>query len=152
MDLLSVAQQAMFRQAINDASDTFNKQLIEWKHLTKKLDYFGDDRPGNTTFTTVTLLVLVQYNAWNVLPVDRINNDGITDRETIVLIFNKDYLRALGYIDINTNSFNFDPSNDRFILNGIVYKNMGDTPAAQGFDDALLQYIICSRDEKETGK
>lgn len=151
MDLLSIAQQAAFRQAINNASDTFNKQLIDWKHLVKKLDYYGDDRAGNTSYTTIPLRVLVEYNAWNVLPVDRLNTDGVTDKETIVLIFNKDYLRALGYVDTVNNRFTFDAAYDRFILNGITYKNLGDTPASQGFDDALLEYIICAKDETATG-
>lgn len=151
MQLLSATQWASFRQAINAASDTFNNELIEWKHLTKKLDYFGDDRPGNVEFETISLLALIQYNAWNVLPTDRINADGVTDRESIVIILNKDYLRGLDYLDANGN-FKFNPDHDRFVVKGVIYKNMGDTQTAQAYDDTLLQYIIALKDELETGK
>jgi len=151
MQLISANQWASFRQAINAASDTFNNELIEWKHLIKKLDYFGDDREGNTEFETIELLALIQYNAWNVLPTDRINVDGITDKDTIIIILNKDYLRGLDLLDTNGN-FKFNPDFDRFVVKGVVFKNGGDTQTAQAYDDTLLQYIIAIKDELETGR
>lgn len=150
MTAISSADWSTFRQHINAASASMFNQLVIWKHLTKKLDIDGDDRAGQESYTDTNLYGILSYNAWNVLPVSRLNVDGVIDRNGAVLIFNKDYLRGLGLINAAGN-FHFDSVKDRFSINGIIFKPMGDTPVAQAYDDPLFQYIILSRDEVKTG-
>jgi hypothetical protein len=150
MQLISSEQWAAYRQVINNASDTFNAEVITWKHLIKKLDYHGDDRYGNVAYEEISLNVLIAYNVYRVWPIDKLTDKGFLAKDSAVLIINKDYLRGLGYINTNGN-FNFNPDMDRFIINGVLHKCMGDTEASQAHDDPLLEYIIVVREEVPTG-
>ena len=150
-ELLSAAQWQLFRQTINDASDTFNHEVIVWKHLVKKLSRHGDDRPGVETYEDRELNALLQYNAFRVWPIDKLTSTGLLDKDNCLIIINKDYLAGLGYINTN-NNFDFNPDQDRFVIHGVQYKPWGDTYASQAYNDPLLQYIILIRDEHQTGR
>ena len=149
--LLSTADWQLFRQTINNASATFNTADIIWKHLTKRLAFDGDDRPGTTTFTSITLKALVQYNVFRVWASDKLTSEGKAQKDAVVVIINKDYLRGLGYVNANGN-FNYLPEYDRFVVDGRVYKEMGGSQASQANSDPLLVYLILAPDELETGQ
>ena len=151
VSLISSAQWSAFRQVINNASESFNAELITWKQLTKKLDYDGDDKYGNTTYVSHSLNALINYNVFRVWPIDKLTEKGFLEKDSAVIILNKDYLRGLGYINANGN-FNFDASLDRFLIKGILYKCFGNTEASQSHDDPLLEYIIVVKDEVATGQ
>ena len=151
ISLISSAQWAAFRQVINNASESFNAELITWKQLIKKLDYDGDDKYGNTEFASHNLKVLINYNVARVWPIDKLTEKGFLEKDSAVIILNKDYLRGLGYINTNGN-FNFDAGLDRFLIKNILYKCMGSTEASQAYDDPLLEYIIVVKDEVSTGQ
>lgn len=149
MDLLTPAQLSAVRQAINDASDTFNKQLITWARATKKLDYNGnDDDP--LTYSMIPLLCLCAFNTMPSWPLDRQTETGIVDKDGLPIILNKDYLRGLGYLTPD-GMMAIDMDVDYFILDGKKYKVLGDTQASPLGNDPTLQYLILVRDNIQTG-
>jgi hypothetical protein len=149
--LISNAQWQIFRQTINNASATFNTANIIWKHLTKRLAFDGDDRPNTTDFEDIPLLALVQYNVFRVWPADKLTDQGKIQKDAVVVILNKDYLRDLGYINANGN-FNYLPDYDRFWVDNKPYKEMGGSQASQALVDPLLIYLILAPEELDTGQ
>ena len=98
--LISGQDWSAFRQIINDASATFNQQLITWKHARVLLDYDGnDDNPNN--FEDIQLSCLVVYNTFPTWPIDRLTEGGTHEKESLNIIINKDYLRGLGRLNSN---------------------------------------------------
>lgn len=150
--LIDSSTWAMYRQLINDASDTFNNEIIIWNRLSIRLDRDGDDSAlANNSFQTINLKALLQYNVFRTWPIDRSTDTGIINNQSVMIILNKDYLAGLGYINAD-NNFDFDPSNDYFTVHGVDYKPMGDTAAAQADNDPLLVFVICERMRVPTGK
>lgn len=147
--LLSAADWANFRQAINSASATFNKQIIIWARANVKLDYNGNDDTSHQ-YELINLECLCNYNIIPSWSVDKLTETGMVDKEGIPIILNKDYLRGLGYLN-SEGMMDFDLSTDYFILQGIKYKVRGDTQAAQANTDPLLQYLVIIRDNPQTG-
>ncbi len=147
--LLSNDDWAKFRQAINAASATFNKQIITWARAIVKLDYDGND-DNEYPETLIELECLCNYNIIPSWSVDKATPTGLVDKEGIPVIFNKDYLRELGYLNAD-GMMDIDLSADYFILMGEKYKVRGDTQAAQANNDPLLQYLVLLRDNPQTG-
>lgn len=149
MELLSPLDWAAYRQAINDASDTFNHQIITWARANVILDYHGNDDTPHS-FQHIQLECLCNYNIIPSWSVDKATNTGVVDKEGIPVIFNKQYLRDLGFIAAD-GMMDFNLSTDYFILMGEKYKVRGDTQAAQAKTDPLLQYFVIIRDNPQTG-
>lgn len=149
MQLLSAADWATFRQAINNASDTFNKQLIVWKHVRVLLDYDGNDDNSNN-FEDIPLYVLVVYNTFPTWPIDKLTESGIADRESLNIIINKDYLRGMGRLT-SEGLMDLNLTRDYFIIMGKSFKIMHDTQGAQAYNDPILQFITLVRDSPPTG-
>ena len=59
----------------------------------------------------------------------------------MILLLSKDYLEKAGYLD-DSGYFIFDSANDRFILEGKLYKASGDTGMSQAKDKPLVFMII----------
>jgi hypothetical protein len=150
MSFLTSADWALYTNTINQASDTFNKELITWHSLTKRINRMGEDNPTSQTFTNITLEVLVQYNVFRTWPINKETKTGDLDKESILVIVNKQYLSDLGYLN-NAGYFEFRPDEDRFSLHGKTYRCAGDTPASQTNTDPLLFYIIMEREILSTG-
>ena len=147
--LLSTADWAAFRQAINDASATFNNESIIWKHLRVLLAYDGnDDNPDN--YEDIPLSVLVVYNVYPSWPIDKITEGGVTEKDSLNIIINRDYLSSLGRLN-SEGMMDLNLSGDYFILKGINYRIMHDTQGAQAYNDPILQYITLVRDFPKTG-
>lgn len=148
--MLSNAQWAAYRQVINNASASFNAATIIWNKVSILLARDGDDA-SKPTYTQIPLKALIQYNVARTWPIDRSTDTGLINNQSIMIIFNKDYLAGLGYINAN-NNFDYDPGHDYFTHQGVDYKPMGDTPASQASDDPLLVFIICERARVKTGE
>jgi hypothetical protein len=149
MELLSPLDWATYRQAINDASATFNHQIITWARANVVLDYNGNDDTKHG-YSFIQLECLCNYNIIPSWSVDKATGTGVVDKEGIPIIFNKQYLTDKGYINPN-GMMDFNLSADYFILDGLKYKVRGDTQAAQARVDPLLQYFVIVRDNPVTG-
>lgn len=152
MSLIDSSIWHKYRQLINNASASFNNEDIIWHRLTIRLDRDGEDS-GNSpnSYQEITLKSLIQYNVFRTWPIDRSTDTGLINNQSIMIIFNKDYLNELGYINQN-NNFDLNPDADFFTLHGVDYKPMGDTPAAQADNDPLLIFIICERMRVASGE
>jgi hypothetical protein len=148
--MLTNAQWAAYRQVINAASLSFNQEVIIWNRASIKLDRDGDDTI-KPTFFQQPLNALIQYNVARTWPIDKSTDTGLIDNQSVAIILNKDYLAGLGFIN-PSNNFDFDPGFDYFTVQGVNYKKMGDTPAAQAGDDPLLVYLICERMRVESAQ
>lgn len=142
---------AKYRQIINDASATFNNEILIWNRLSIRLDRDGEDASASAnSFNQINLNALLQYNIFRTWPIDKSTDTGMINNQSLLIIFNKDYLASLGYINAN-NNFDFDPGNDFFTIHGVDYKPMGDTPAGQADNDPLFIYIVCERMRVSSG-
>lgn len=150
INLVGQANWDKYREVMRDAHETFAKQEIKWLRSLGAIDIHGEDR-ATETFNEITLEVLMQYNAFRTWPVTRAMDGGEQDKENSAILMNRDYLIELGYITAAGN-FDFNAANDRFIIEGIVHKAMGDTPTSQEHSDPLWVMIIVKREELYTGQ
>ena len=147
MQLISDEQWAMYRATMKDAHDTFHKKEIIWNRLISDLDRFGEDYPDN--FVPTPLLVLCNYNYMRSWPVTMATDAGKLDRESVQILINKDYLREQGYLNAN-GYFDFRRNEDTFTMDGITYRDAGDTAVSQAGSDDILISIILKREETPT--
>mgnify|MGYP000205080136 CR=1 FL=1 len=133
-----------FKNVINSASETFNQTVVIWKKSKGGLDRFMEDNE-NERFENIELNALAEYNKNRVWPTTFYTETGEIDRESEVLLFNINYLKNLGHINNNGN-FTFEPSTDRIIHKGIIYKCSGITPLSQAADEDLLIQLILQKE------
>jgi len=150
MAYISDADWLNYENVINQASDTFGKEIITWNRLNKAISRFGEDDPSSSGFTVISLECLVQYNANRTWPINKETQSGELDKENIMIILNKEYLRVNNYLDAN-GYFDFRPDRDTFELHGQKYKPAGDTEVAQTNKNPLLMFVILERMILPTG-
>lgn len=148
--MLSTAQWLQYRNVINLASAGFNKDVITWRKFSRGFQRYGEDTVTNEHHDDISLNCLISYNVFRTWPMSNETISGLVDKESIVVILNKDYLKGLGYLNAN-GFFEMDPGKDIFIHRGIEYRSAGETEVAQAGDDPLMYYIILSREESNTG-
>jgi len=149
--MLTTEQWTAYRNIINQASEGFNNDTITWRRFTRSFQRYGEDNDSNDNDTDIPLNCLIAYNVFRTWPMTDETTSGALDKENIVVIFNKDYLDGLGYLNAD-NFFEMDPGKDIFIHRGITYRSAGETEIAQAGDDPLLYYIVLSREETNTGE
>lgn len=148
MDLLSAADYAQVTQAINDASDSFNKDPVIWKRNVFRLSRDGDDPLEQ--FEDIQLYGLINNNDFRTWPITVNTESGQLDVQSQFLMLNLKHLTTLGYM--NTQGyFDFDREADRFIHKGITYKPAGDTLISQVNGEYLHIGIILKREELLSG-
>ena len=121
--------------------DDSGRQTIGWcRHIDQML-MMGEDK--SPKYTLVLIEALCYYNAFRNWPINKATVSGELDDENLVILIPKSavqkYLNDAGY-------FQFNWSEDRFIINGIPYKPDGDTQVAQAKDEAIVFQIILKRD------
>lgn len=121
--------------------DDSGRQTIGWcRHIDQML-MMGEDK--SPKYTLVLIEALCYYNAFRNWPINKATVSGELDDENLVILIPKSaiqkYLNDDGY-------FQFNWSEDRFIINGIPYKPDGDTQVAQAKDEAIVFQIILKRD------
>ena len=121
--------------------DDSGRQTIGWcRHIDQML-LMGEDK--SPKYTLVLIEALCYYNAFRNWPINKATVSGELDDENLVILIPKsaiqEYLNDEGY-------FQFNWSEDRFIINGIPYKPDGDTQVAQAKDEAIVFQIILKRD------
>lgn len=136
-----------YKSIINDFIDEdAGKQPFVWlRKLNQPLAY-GED--GGIGYLPVILEGLFQYNYIRTWPANKSTLSGELEGENMVLYISARMLRENGYV----NEFGYPDLNwseDRFLLNGKIYKPDGDTQVAQAKDEALLFFIILKREEPQ---
>ena len=149
MALLSAADWALYKDTINEASDTFNKKPVTWRKTIYKLDRFGED--GDRQYDDIILEGLFLNNYFRSWPLTKTMDTGELDKESTVLILNQKYLKDNGYLN-SKDFFQFSPGDDRFIVDGEFYKAFGDVKISQANDEELLYIIVLKREETPTGE
>lgn len=121
--------------------DDSGRQTIGWCRNIDQMYYMGEDKAPK--YKLVLLEALCYYNAFRNWPINKATVSGELDDENLVILIPKssvkEYLSPQGY-------FQFNWSEDRFIINGIPYKPDGDTEVAQAKDEPIVFQIILRRD------
>ena len=136
-----------YKSIINDFIDEdAGKQPFVWLRKINQPLAYGED--GGIRYLPVILEGLFQYNYIRTWPANKSTLSGELEGENMVLYISARMLRENGYV----NEFGYPDLNwseDRFLLNGKIYKPEGDTQVAQAKDEALLFFIILKREEPQ---
>lgn len=133
-----------YKKIITDFLDwDAGRQTITWaKYVNQYLNYAEDDSPR---YYNIPLEALCYYNAFRNWPINKATVSGELDDENLSILISKNYIEQIGYLN-QEGYWNFNWSEDRFVINGIVYKPSGDTQVSQAKDEALVFLIILKRD------
>lgn len=148
MDYVGKKNWKLYSTILRNAKDTFSKKVIQFIHYPRVVERFRED-PTNATPTIVSVEVLLNYNYMRTWPITQTSASGEIDKQSVQIFFNKVYLREQGLLTLN-NNLDYDPSMDRFMIDGIIYKAVGDTPASQAPDDDIHYLVIVKREENAT--
>lgn len=125
-------------------------QPFIWLNKVRQPLAYGED--VGAQYCPVVMKGLFHYNYIKTWPNSTVITSGEMDTTNCVLYISSklldrgEYLNKYGYWD-------FDWSEDRFILNGKVYKPSGDTQVSQAHDKAILFFVILQREDvQETNK
>lgn len=136
-----------YRQIIEDFIDEdAGKQPFLWLKKINLMSSFGEDSsPG---YEPIQLNGLFHYNYVKTWPSARASTSGELENGNLVLYISARSIKEAGYMN-NFGYWDFNWVEDRFILNGKVYKPGGDTQVAQAKDKALLFFLILQREDIE---
>jgi len=146
----SNSQWQTYKNIINKAATSFNKETLIWRRYVRGFDRWGEDKATSKVYTDIELLCLIAYNAFRTWPMTDESPSGALDKENIVVMLNKQYLDDLGYLN-SDGYIDMDPGEDIFVHMGITYRSAGETPVSQAGDDPLHFYLILKREETDTG-
>lgn len=135
-------------KAINGYNDDANQETIIFKRAIVTTSRYGED--NNLKYRDIELKGLVQYNYFRSWPVNQATDTGENDKESCMVYFNIEYLKTKNMLN-EYNQLLMDPSMDRFIIAGVLYKPSGESQIAQASDKVLMFYIILKREEINTG-
>lgn len=151
MQIVSNADMAEFKRLFNeDVQDTFALTTIIWRRMINpSADRFREDTNTDTT-QDIELKCIVNYNYMRSWPVSGLAESGQLEEQSIQVLFVKDYLNKLGYVV--DGRFDYRPDFDRFVLDGLIRKPMGDSSVSQAFDEALFYEVIMIEQATPTGE
>lgn len=137
---------ARYKKIITDFLDVdAGRQKIVWaKHIDQILSYGEDVAPQ---FTYLVIEALCYYNAFRNWPINQSTTSGELDEENLSILISKNQIEKLGYLT-EDGYMDFNWSEDRFQINGQIYRASGDTQVAQAKDEALVFLIILKRDRE----
>lgn len=133
-----------YKKIITDFLDwDAGRQTITWaKQVNQYLNHAEDDSPR---YYSIPIEALCYYNAFRNWPINKATVSGELDDENLSILISKNYIEQIGYLN-QEGYWNFNWSEDRFVINGIVYKPSGDTQVSQAKDEALVFLVILKRD------
>lgn len=136
-----------YKQIINDFIDidSGKQPFLYLQKIEQPLSY-GED--SGVIYTPIQLDGLFQYNYIKTWPTNKQSISGELDYSNTVLYISGRLLSENGFIN-DYGYWDFNWAEDRFILNGKVYKPGGDSQVAQAKDEALLFFIILQREDPE---
>jgi hypothetical protein len=138
-----------FLKVHRDGHDTFEQKEITWVRNITHTNRFMESDDDNGTIS-IPLKVQCNYNYMRSWPITRTTEAGELDRQSMQVLINKSYLRELGYINAN-DFFDYSPDFDRFIIDGMIHKPMGDTSVSQVDSSDVLIVIVMQRQPTKTG-
>ena len=142
-----IDQWERFKDIINDFVDTdAGRQPFLWLRRIEQPLSYGED--SGIIYNPVKLEGLFHYNYIKTWPSNTSRITGDLDITNIVLYISANLLGSNGYMD-SYGYWDFNWTEDRFILNGKVYKPGGDTQVAQARDQALLFFVILYREDPQ---
>jgi hypothetical protein len=141
---LSQADWDAHKAAIDEFHEDAFQQDVIWKKSVTVLSKNGEDNNERSIDTLLKGLVL--YNYFRSWAINKSDHAGEIDKQSCMLYLNNQYLEDLGHIN-NTGQFKFKPVEDRFLINGILYKANGESQAAQTNNKPLLHFIILKRED-----
>lgn len=142
------AQWQRYINTINEWQEDAFQQEFTWKRAITRTSRYGEDI--NNRYEYITLKGLIHYNNFRSWPVNMYTDTGELDKQSIMVFLNIAYLNNLGYSDEH-GVLKYDPGFDKFIINGIVYVNAGESQVSQAKDEPILSFIILKREETDTG-
>lgn len=151
---ISLHAKNLFKTILKGFTKEMGNKPIVFKKFNDFPSPFNEDisnlnNPSN--YTTYTITGILNYNYMRTWPISNITGGGERDNQSVQLFLNKQILGDLGLLSIN-NNFNYNPDYDRFIIDGIPYKAMGDTSASQIAEDDINFLVILERMENNTGE
>lgn len=151
MDRVGSAKWGNYKKLMKDAHDTFNQAEVIWRRYTSFSvnQDFNEDK--SEQYSDVLLKVLFGYNFFRTWPITKHSTSGELDNQNMIMLINREYLNDRGFL-ADSGYFNFDPSNDRFIYQGIIYKSEGDTALSQAPSDPLHIQLVLKREEIKVGQ
>lgn len=136
-----------YKKIINDFMDVdAGKQPFLWLNKINQPLPFGEDL--GTVYTPYYLEGLFQYNYIKSWPTQPNTISGELDYSNIVLYISARLLRLNSLVN-QYGYWDYNWADDRFIVNGKVYRPGGDTQVAQAKDEALLFFVILQREDPE---
>lgn len=136
-----------YKNIINDFIDIdAGKQPFLWLRKINQPLAYGEDM--GSVYTPIQLDGLFNYNYIKSWPTAKESVTGELDMGNTVLYISANLLRINRFLD-KYGYWDYNWSEDRFILNGKVYKPGGDTQVAQAKEEALLFFVILQREDPE---
>ena len=143
-DLVSNKAWDRYKNQINRFLDVdAGRQKVIWaKQVNQLLSHGEDDYP---LYYKREIEALCYYNAFRNWPINRSTITGELDEENLSILISHHYLREKDYLN-EDGYWDFNWAEDRFVINGQVYRPDGDTQVAQAKDQALVFMVILKRD------
>lgn len=118
MDLLSPAQHAQIRAALQDVIDTFHDTPITYQKYVAKVEDYMEDM-GKKQYNVFSFNGFVEYPSAVSSQLDE-TEQGAYNQAEVKVTCGIDNLEAVGLLDAE-NMPNFTPEEDRMIVNGKAY-------------------------------
>ena len=136
-----------YKKIVNDFIDQdAGKQPFMWLRKFEQIMPFGED--VGIKYEPISLEGLFHYNYIKTWGTQGLSISGELDATDVVLYISKRLLEEHGFIN-EYGYWAFNWAEDRFIVEGKVYKPFGDTQVAQANNEALLFFVILKRVNKE---
>lgn len=134
-----------YKNIINDFVEVdAGYQKFLWLRKVNQPNIWGEDQ--TPLYEPILLRGLLHYNYIKTWPSNVPYPSGELEGQNQVLYITKNSLKEGGYLNEDT-YWEFNWAEDRFILDGKVYKPAGDTEVAQAYDDALHFFLIMKRED-----
>lgn len=120
------------------------RQTITWaKRIMQPMTHGEDFSP---MYQNIQIEALCYYNSFRNWPINKETVTGELDDENLSIMITDQFLKSINHLTPE-GYWDFNWSEDRFIINGMIYKPSGDTQVAQAKDQALVFLIILKRDK-----
>lgn len=148
--ILSQSDWDDYKNIVNNFIDNDSgKQPFMWLRKINQMLPFGED--SGTLYQPIHMEGLFQYNYIKTWPSNYPTLSGDLSEIDIVLYISARLLSGNGYLN-DLGYWDFNWTEDRFYLNGKIYKPSGDTQTAQARDEALLFFIVLKREPDTESK
>lgn len=129
------------------------RQVIYWMKKVNVPAMFGEDI--GLLYNPIKMEGLFQYNFVRAWPMNKQTVSGELEGENQALYVTVRQIDELGHLKRSLSNpigyWDMNWSEDRFIINGKVYKPDGDTQVAQAKDIPLLFFVVLRRDDPTEG-